>query len=58
MAGTRLSETAERQNGEPHVPESAYADRITVTVQQGNEVEIYHLRKQGDTLGSSSIFVE
>lgn len=33
-----------------YITVTAYADRITVTVQRGNEVEIYLLRKQGDTL--------
>ena len=36
-----------------YVTVTAYTDRITVTIQRGNEVEIYHLRKQGDTLPDS-----
>lgn len=36
-----------------YVTVTAYTDRITVTIQRRNEVEIYHLRKQGDTLPDS-----
>lgn len=32
---------------------TAYMDKITVTVQRGNDVEIYHLQKQGDVLPDS-----
>ena len=33
-----------------YITVTAYTDRITVTVQREHQVEIYHLRKQGDTL--------
>lgn len=33
-----------------YITVTAYTDRITVTVQRELQVEIYHLRKQGDTL--------
>ncbi len=33
-----------------YITVTAYTDRISVTVQRGQEFAIYHLRKQGDTL--------